>query len=225
MRTREARVLRRRSGARQALRDRRHLRRCHQHRLSARARACCRARARSCNCMARAEQQARNVWGGVRPLLWRTRMSLPRYAARRDANEHELVTLARQLGAQPEKIGPLDWWIGWRSRWVPLEIKTDSKVTHRVSKPYTEKQVLFLARCKERQLTGVDVAHRSPMSIVTSAPGEVHETAQRSSPRGDRSHRRSQDSDPFVQDHCRQAQDVATNDTRAHQSGTYVRVS
>jgi hypothetical protein len=72
-------------------------------------------------------------------------VSLPRYAARRDANEHELVTLARQLGAQPEKIGPLDWWIGWRSRWVPLEIKTEEG-------SYTDKQVLFLARCKERQL-------------------------------------------------------------------------
>lgn len=72
-------------------------------------------------------------------------MSLPRYAARRDANEHELVALARQLGAQFEKIGPLDFWAGWRGRWVPLEIKTEEG-------SYTDKQVLFLARCKERQL-------------------------------------------------------------------------
>jgi len=79
-------------------------------------------------------------------------MSMPRYAGKRDANESDLVTIASQLGVQFEQIGPLDFWCGWRGRWVPLEIKNDSKITHRVSKPYTDKQVLFLARCKERQL-------------------------------------------------------------------------
>lgn len=72
-------------------------------------------------------------------------MPLPRYAAKRDANEHELVTHARRLGVLFEKIGPLDWWVGWRGRWVPLEIKTEEGT-------YTEKQILFLARCRERQL-------------------------------------------------------------------------
>lgn len=74
-------------------------------------------------------------------------MSLPRYAARRDDNEPELIQLARQIGAEFEKIGPLDWWCGFRGRWVPLEIKNpDGK------NQYTDSQIRFLARCKERQL-------------------------------------------------------------------------
>lgn len=74
-------------------------------------------------------------------------MSLPRYAARRDDNEPELIQLARQIGAEFEKIGPLDWWCGFRGRWVPLEIKNpDGK------NKYTDTQISFLARCKERQL-------------------------------------------------------------------------
>lgn len=64
-----------------------------------------------------------------------------RYAQRRDANEPELVTLARKLGAQMEKVGPLDWWCGWRGVWIPVEIKTKRG-------KYTEDQVRFLARCK-----------------------------------------------------------------------------
>lgn len=74
-------------------------------------------------------------------------MSLPRYAARRDENEPDLIQLARAIGAEFEKIGPLDWWCGFRGRWVPLEIKNpDGK------NKYTDLQIRFLARCKERQL-------------------------------------------------------------------------
>lgn len=69
-------------------------------------------------------------------------MSLNRYAVRRDANENELVAAARQIGAQMERTGPLDWWVGWRGRWFPVEIKT-------AKGKYTAEQVLFLARCKE----------------------------------------------------------------------------
>lgn len=72
---------------------------------------------------------------------------MPRYAGKRDDNEPDLVTLGRELGAQFEKIGPLDFWCGYRGKWVPLEIKNiDGK------NEYTDKQVRFLIRCKERQL-------------------------------------------------------------------------
>ncbi len=69
-------------------------------------------------------------------------MSLNRYAARRDANEGPLIAAARQIGAQMEQKGPLDWWCGWRGSWFPVEIKT-------AKGKYTDEQVLFLARCKE----------------------------------------------------------------------------
>lgn len=68
------------------------------------------------------------------------------YAAKRDANEPELIKLARALGAYLEPWGPLDWWCCWRSRWVPVEIKNPNGRNR-----YTDEQVLFLARCKERE--------------------------------------------------------------------------
>lgn len=71
-------------------------------------------------------------------------MGLNRYAQRRDANEPQLVTIARQLGAQLEKAGPLDFWCGWRGKWFPVEIKTPTG-------KYTPEQVLFMARCTEHQ--------------------------------------------------------------------------
>lgn len=68
-----------------------------------------------------------------------------RYAAKRDGNEPALVRTARQIGALMECFGPLDWWCYWRGAWVPVEIKNpDGK------NKYTDEQVLFLARCKER---------------------------------------------------------------------------
>jgi hypothetical protein len=72
-------------------------------------------------------------------------LSMPRYAAKRDANESPLITLARALGAEFERTGPLDFWCGFRGRWVPLEIKTDEGT-------YTPKQVNFMARCEARKL-------------------------------------------------------------------------
>ncbi len=40
-----------------------------------------------------------------------------------------------------EKAGPLDWWVGFRGRWYPLEIKTENGV-------YTALQKRFLAQCE-----------------------------------------------------------------------------
>jgi len=69
-------------------------------------------------------------------------MSINRYAQRRDANEADLVYVARQMGAQLEQDGPLDFWLGWRGIWRPVEIKTKNG-------RYTDEQILFMARCKE----------------------------------------------------------------------------
>lgn len=68
-------------------------------------------------------------------------MTLNRYAARRDQNEGPLVAAARELGAQMEQEGPLDFWCGYRGVWFPVEIKA-------AKGKYTETQVLFMARCK-----------------------------------------------------------------------------
>lgn len=72
-------------------------------------------------------------------------MSFNRYAARRDANEPELVRLARLLGVLMEKHPPLDWWAFYRGQWIPVEIKNPDGRNR-----LTDKQVLFLARAKER---------------------------------------------------------------------------
>lgn len=73
-------------------------------------------------------------------------MSLPRYAAKRDDNEPELIKVARAIGAQMECSGPLDWWCFFRHRWTPVEIKNPEG-----KNKYTDEQVLFLIRCKERE--------------------------------------------------------------------------
>lgn len=74
-------------------------------------------------------------------------MSMPRHAAKRDANEGPLIELARHLGAEFEKAGPLDFWCAFRGRWVPLEIKNIDGRNR-----YTDAQVRFLIRCRERQM-------------------------------------------------------------------------
>lgn len=74
-----------------------------------------------------------------------------RRAARRDANEGELVIAAEQLGAFWVQGPPLDGWCLWRERWTPVEIKRpDGPQGGRYDRHYTPAQVLFLACCKER---------------------------------------------------------------------------
>jgi hypothetical protein len=71
-----------------------------------------------------------------------------RYAARRDANEPELVALARQIGAVMWPLAePVDWLCGWRGRWFPTEIKNQDGRNR-----LTEQQILFSAAAKEREL-------------------------------------------------------------------------
>lgn len=68
-----------------------------------------------------------------------------RRAARRDVNEPSLISTAKQFGAQCVLAGPLDWWIGFRGQWVPLEIKHGTN-------PYTAVQVRFLEHCRIHSL-------------------------------------------------------------------------
>ena len=78
---------------------------------------------------------------------------MSRYAARRDANEPALVTLARQLGAHWCPFGPLDGWI-WhprRSGWLPVEIKRPERES--AADEYTAAQRRFLAWAREAQAT------------------------------------------------------------------------
>lgn len=95
-------------------------------------------------------------------------MSLNRYAVRRDANEPELVKVARKLGAVMLKHGPLDWWCGYRHRWWPVEIKVEKGRMRPLQKQ-------FLALCQQSELP-VQV-WRSVECVVAAlnAPREKHE--------------------------------------------------
>lgn len=61
---------------------------------------------------------------------------MKRYAARRDANEPELVHLARMLGAKMRQLHvPSDWLMAYRGQWHLVEIKT---ATGSFTKPQLE---------------------------------------------------------------------------------------
>lgn len=66
-------------------------------------------------------------------------MSMPRYAARRDNNESELIKLAEQLGWWMIPLAePWDW-VGWRrGQWLPIEIKNPDCEGH--ADEFTAKQ-------------------------------------------------------------------------------------
>ena len=68
-----------------------------------------------------------------------------RQITRRDGNEGPLVDLARRLGVQLEREGPLDWWAGFRGQWTPVEIKEPAREGH--ADEYTPAQRAFRDRC------------------------------------------------------------------------------
>lgn len=73
-------------------------------------------------------------------------MSLNRYAKRRDANEPELVELARACGAfMYQTDDPGDWLCGYRGQWVVVEIKTED------GSP-TPAQIEFSREARQRRL-------------------------------------------------------------------------
>jgi hypothetical protein len=69
-----------------------------------------------------------------------------RRAARRDANEPQLVVLARQLGAYLYCTDdPGDWLCGFRGAWIVVEIKSED------GEP-TPAQIRFSREARERRL-------------------------------------------------------------------------
>lgn len=73
-----------------------------------------------------------------------------RYAARRDANEPELIQLAEGLGAFCIQEGPFDWWVWWRGRWSLVEVKRPQRKGHR--NEYTKAQRALMADLQERAI-------------------------------------------------------------------------
>ncbi len=72
-----------------------------------------------------------------------------RHAARRDANEPELVKIARQLGAWMVEIHePCDWLMWYRDRWDLVEIKAPSCEGH--AHEFTAAQRAFRAEAMRR---------------------------------------------------------------------------
>jgi hypothetical protein len=70
-------------------------------------------------------------------------VTILRWNQKRDANEKDLVTLAKYLGCQLWKLStPCDWLCLHRGRWFPCEIKTEDG-------GFTEKQKEFIKDAKE----------------------------------------------------------------------------
>ena len=66
-------------------------------------------------------------------------MSLPRYAARTDANQQEIVDALKKIGCSVEIIGlPVDLLVGYRAKTYLIEVKRPGH------KPRTKKQKDFL---------------------------------------------------------------------------------
>lgn len=73
-------------------------------------------------------------------------MSLHRRAARRDANEPDLIEALERAGATVVRCdAPVDLCAGWGGRWTWLEVKDPSQPPSR--RRLTEAQEKFFARC------------------------------------------------------------------------------
>lgn len=64
---------------------------------------------------------------------------------KRDRNEGELVETASHLGAAWREGPPLDGWIWWRGRWLPVEIKLPQR--EGLAHEYTPAQRRFFSWC------------------------------------------------------------------------------
>ena len=73
-----------------------------------------------------------------------------RRAARRDANENELVRTLEALGALWIQAGPLDGWTFWRGRWHLCEVKDPAKEGH--TDEFTPSQILLIAKLRQRNV-------------------------------------------------------------------------
>lgn len=70
-------------------------------------------------------------------------MSMPKYAARRDAVESDIAAAALKLGVRMWQLStPVDWLVLIGGRWFPAEIKDPSKQGHKDE--FTPQQQIFL---------------------------------------------------------------------------------
>lgn len=70
-------------------------------------------------------------------------MSMPRYAARRDGCEPDIIAAARQLGVRAWQLTtPTDWLVLIGGAWFPAEIKDPTKQGHKDE--FTPQQQIFL---------------------------------------------------------------------------------
>ena len=73
-------------------------------------------------------------------------MSLNRFAKRRDVNEPDIVAALRKVGAVSWPLDtPCDRLVGFRGRWVTLEIKDGRKPPS--ARALTPAEVEFMAQC------------------------------------------------------------------------------
>jgi hypothetical protein len=94
---------------------------------------------------------------------------MKRYAARRDAVEPELVTLARSLGWWLIRLEePCDWLACRRGVWYPLEIKNPESQGH--ADEFTPAQVIF---------HGDASARRAPVLIWRTADDVCRDSASK----------------------------------------------
>ena len=82
-----------------------------------------------------------------------------RRAAKSDANQREIVQALRAAGGYWIHLGhPVDGIAGYRSKWVPVEIKDGRKPPS--ARALTDDQVAFVRDCE---------AYRMPVIVATSA--------------------------------------------------------
>jgi hypothetical protein len=74
-----------------------------------------------------------------------------RRAARRDANEPELIRFARELGAWLIPLDePVDWLLAWQGQWQLVEIKQPHREGH--VHEFSDAQRDFQRECGERRM-------------------------------------------------------------------------
>jgi hypothetical protein len=82
-----------------------------------------------------------------------------RRAAKADANQREVVTALRAAGGYWIHLGhPVDGIAGYRSKWVPVELKDGRKPPS--ARELTDDQLAFVRDCE---------AYRMPVIVATSA--------------------------------------------------------
>lgn len=69
-----------------------------------------------------------------------------RYPDKRDAVEKGLLEIASRLGAQWYRAPPLDGWIHFRGKWLPVEIKDPTR--EGLGTEYTPLQLKFFSWCR-----------------------------------------------------------------------------